>query len=68
MDDGDVRRLLGAGRLRSISGHGALELPDDCFLRVTPPERVLTYGLGMSLLRLLRDPLDAAGSVALRHS
>ena len=30
------------------------------------PARAVTYALGMSLLRVLRDPLDAAGEVDLR--
>ncbi|HEX6416913.1 MAG TPA: pyridoxamine 5'-phosphate oxidase family protein [Acidimicrobiales bacterium] len=65
VDDPGVRRLAGAGRLKAITGHGELELPDGCVVRITPPRRVLTYGLGMSLRRLVRDPLDAAGAVEL---
>jgi hypothetical protein len=65
-DDPEIVRLAGAGRLKAITGHGELELPDGCVLRVTPAGRINTYGLGMSLLALLRDPLNAAGSVDLR--
>jgi hypothetical protein len=65
VDDPDVVRLLEAGRLRSITGHGELGEPDGCFLRITPGRRVSTYGLGMPLRRLLRDPLHAAGRVDL---
>jgi hypothetical protein len=64
-DDPGLRSLIGAGHLGSISGHGELERPDGCFVRVTPVGPVHTYGLGMSLVRLLRNPLDAAGRVDL---
>ncbi len=63
-DDPDIRALLGAGELQPIAGHGELERPDVCVLRITPARRLHTYGLGMSLLQLVRHPLDAAGSVA----
>lgn len=65
LDDPDVLALAAAGRLQAVTGHGELELPGGCFLRVTPNGRLHTYGLGMSLLRLLRDPLAAAGVVDL---
>lgn len=63
LDVGDpaVRELHAAGRLRRITSHGELELPDGCVLRVSPIGRLHTYGLGMSLVALLRDPLRAAG-------
>lgn len=64
-DDPEIARLLGGGHLRSITGHGELDNPDGCFLRITPTGRVNTYGLGMSLRQLLRDPLGAGGSVEL---
>ena len=63
LDDPEARRLAAAGALKAITSHGALELPDGCFLRVRLRRRVPTYGLGMSLLQLLKDPL-AAGRVA----
>ena len=65
-DDAEIVRLAAAGRLRRITSHGELDLADGCFLRLAPPSRVLTYGLGMSLLQLLRNPLEAAGEVELR--
>jgi hypothetical protein len=34
-------------------------------VRITPSGRVCTYGLGMSLRRLMADPLDAGGLVEL---
>lgn len=65
VDDPEIRRHVDAGHLRSITSHGELELPDGCFLRIAVPDRVHTYGLGMSLRRLISDPLNAAGVVDL---
>ncbi|MGH9138775.1 MAG: pyridoxamine 5'-phosphate oxidase family protein [Acidimicrobiales bacterium] len=65
-DHPDIVRLLDAGHLKSITKHGELDLPAGCFLRITPPRRLNTYGLGMPLRQLLRDPLHAAGSVEVR--
>ena len=64
-DDPDVVRLVEAGELKNITGHGELDHPDGCFVRITPLRRITTYGLGMSLLKLIRDPLHAGGSVEL---
>jgi hypothetical protein len=63
VDDAELRRLAASGALKKVTSHGELELADGCFLRVALPERVPVYGLGMSLWRLMRDPL-AAGRVA----
>lgn len=65
LDDPALRRLADAGRLKGVTSHGELELPGGCFVRITPNGRAATYGLGMSLLRFLRDPLGAAGFVDL---
>ncbi len=64
-DDPEIRVLVEAGLLKSITSHGELDLPDSCFLRISPGRKLITYGLGMSLLRLIRDPLNAGGSVDL---
>lgn len=65
-DDPAVTRLAADGRLRAITAHGELELPDGCFLRLELPSRAHTYGIGMSMWQLLRHPLEAAGEVDLR--
>ena len=65
LDDPEVLRLVDAGKLKAITGHGELELPGGCFLRITPGRRITTYGLGMSIRQLLKDPLGAAGTVEL---
>jgi general stress protein 26 len=57
--------LLDAKRLKSITSHGELDDPDSRFLIVTPGRRVATYGLGVPLRQLLRDPLRASRSVEL---
>jgi hypothetical protein len=57
--------MVGAGELKKITSHGELDHPDGCFVRITPLRRITTYGLGMSLLTLIRDPLHAGGSVEL---
>ena len=64
-DDPVIVTLLTNGQLRSITGHGELDNPRGCFLRITATGRINTYGLGMSLRQLLRDPLNAGGSIEL---
>jgi hypothetical protein len=60
--------LANARRLDRIVSHGELELGGACFLRIAVPARVHTYALGMSLWRVLRDPLHAAGEVEFRRA
>lgn len=52
----------GAG-LPTRHSHGELELELDggCVIRIPLPQRLLAYGLGMSLLALIRDPFNAIG-------
>ena len=64
VDDPDVRSLARAGRLGAITSHGELDLPDGCILRITPGPTFHTYGLGMSLRALAKNPLDAAARVS----
>lgn len=61
-----VRRLAEAGRLRVITAHGELDRADGCFVRITPADVLHTYGLGLPLRTLIRDPLHAAGRVVRR--
>jgi hypothetical protein len=60
-DDPAIAELLAAGELGSITGHGELDVPGVCFVRIDLPRRLHTYGLGMSLVTLARDPLGAGG-------
>src|SRR5918997_941872 len=65
-DDPEVVRLADAGRLRTITAHGELDLDGGCFLRIELPDRAVTYALGMSLWQVMRHPLDSAGGGQLR--
>jgi Pyridoxamine 5'-phosphate oxidase len=62
-DDPNVASLARAGRLSAITSHGELDLPDGCIVRILPGSTFHTYGLGMSLRALAKNPLDAAGRV-----
>ena len=59
MDETTIRTLLTEKRLATTSGHGALNEPDGCFLCITPTSVVHTYGIGVPLLGLIKDPLHA---------
>jgi hypothetical protein len=65
LQDPRITGLLAAGRLEAITGHGALEAPGSCFLRVAPGRRIATYGIGVPLDELMRDPINASRSVML---
>ncbi len=64
-DDPEITRLFHAGRLKRISSHGEMEQLGSCFLRVTPATHVTTFGLGVSLRQMMRDPLAAGRRVEL---
>ena len=57
MDDSEARALLAAGELGGISGHGALDMPQGCFVCIEPIGSVHSFGPGASTLDLVRDPL-----------
>jgi nitroimidazol reductase NimA-like FMN-containing flavoprotein (pyridoxamine 5'-phosphate oxidase superfamily) len=65
LDSPEILALVADGRLKSITGHGELEEPGGCFLRITFGPRLITYGLGMSIPKLIGDPLHAGGIVEL---
>jgi Pyridoxamine 5'-phosphate oxidase len=66
MDTTEIAELRGAGRLSTIDQHDAFDEPDGCVLRIRPAGRLLTYGIGVSVLAVARDPLHVgAGSVDL---
>lgn len=62
-DDAEIRDLVAGGYLTSITGHGELDVSGGSFVRIEPDSTLFTYGLGMSLWRLIRNPLAAAGMV-----
>lgn len=63
LDDPHVAGLARTGALKAITSHGELELPGGCWLRLSPAPWLHTYGLGLPLRQLLRDPLNAGGRV-----
>ncbi len=54
-----------AGRLGSIAGHGAMEMEGACFVRISPTGVIHSFGAGVPVLDLARDPLQAGGRSAL---
>lgn len=64
-DGSEISELVAAGELKGITGHGELELPDGCFVRIALPSRLVTYGLGLPLRTLISDPMSAGGVVEL---
>lgn len=63
LDAPEVARLVERGELASITGHDELEIDGGCFVRIPLPRRLLTFGLGMSLVEFIRHPLAAGGLV-----
>ena len=59
---GEVRE----GALRKVLGFGVLKRAGMCFLKVTPVGKIHTWGIGVSLWQLLRDPVGADRSVEFR--
>ena len=57
MDDPAATALIDAGRLGAIVGHGALEMPEGCFVRITPTGTLHSFGPGVRTLDLIRHPL-----------
>ncbi len=66
LDHPAIAGLVAEGKLRSLTNHGELDLPDGCFVRISLPARVNTYGLGMSIRKLIADPLNAGGTAVFR--
>lgn len=48
-----------AGRLDSITGHGAMEIDGACFVRIVPRGTIHSFGPGVPVLDLARDPLTS---------
>ncbi|MEL7155899.1 MAG: pyridoxamine 5'-phosphate oxidase family protein [Actinomycetota bacterium] len=68
LDAPEVRALVAAGRLGAITGHGALEMPGACFVRIEPRGTIHSYGPGARLIDLIRDPLNhGAASFPIDH-
>lgn len=65
--DAEIISLLESGKLKKITGHGVLNQPEGCFLKVTPKRKIHTYGLGIPALTLLRDVSHGDRSVSLHE-
>lgn len=57
MDDPEITGLVESGALKKITGHAELDEPDGCFLRIRPTGTVHTYGIGVSVLAVAKDPI-----------
>ncbi|HYB99504.1 MAG TPA: pyridoxamine 5'-phosphate oxidase family protein [Candidatus Limnocylindrales bacterium] len=66
VDAAQIASLVRSGRLRKIAAHGALEAPGSCIVRITPGPTISTYGIGVPMLTLLRDPLRASRNASWR--
>lgn len=64
LDDPDAVRHHEAGDLASISGHGAMEMDGACFVRIVPKGTIHSFGPGVPILDLVRDPLGAGARSA----
>jgi hypothetical protein len=64
-DDTAISAPLDTGRLKTITSHGELDDEDSCFVTIVPGPRVATYGLGVPVRELIRDPLHANRSLPL---
>ena len=62
-DDPEVVALAARGALKAITSHGELELAEGVFVKITPGPVWHTYGLGLSIIDLIRHPLEAGGRV-----
>lgn len=61
MDHGTVRPLIDSGQLKSIIGHGAIEMDGACFVRIRPGSILHSFGPGVSTIDLIRHPLTSGG-------
>jgi hypothetical protein len=65
--DQRIQNLFAAGRLKGIiSAKDFHEDPKTTFARIVPNKRVFSYGLGVSLLQIVRQPTTAMRGVELR--
>lgn len=61
MDDAKAQQVMDLGHLGSITAHGELDLPDGCFVRITPRGTLHSFGPGARILDLIRDPIGTGG-------
>ena len=67
MDDPAITPLTEDGSLKAITSHGELDMADGCFVRIRPTGTVHTYGIGVPVRALIKDPVtNGPRSVRLR--
>ena len=57
MDDPRITGLVEADKLKRITSHGELDEPNGVFIAITPDSRVHSYGVGVPVRDIIRDPL-----------
>lgn len=62
MSDPRVTAQLETGALKSLTGHGELDMADGCFIIVEPRGRLHSFGPGAKLRDLIRDPINTGRS------
>ena len=58
---GVVYDLVDGGELGGIAGHGVMDMAGACFVRVVPHGTMHSFGAGVPILDLARDPLGSGG-------
>lgn len=66
--DPEITRLVATGALKKILTGIDLEDPTNRFVRITPGRRISTYGLGVPLLQVIRQPTTAMRSIDWRDT
>lgn len=64
-DDPEIVRLYEAGQFKRIISKADFGNPHSWFARIAPPRRISTYGIGVPLMQIVRDPTSAIRSVDL---
>lgn len=62
----EIAALVETNALKKITASIDLTDPRNCFVRITPNRRVTSYGLGVPLLQVMRDPVSAMRTIAWR--
>ncbi len=64
LDDPQAIAHHEAGSLDSITGHGAMEMDGACFVRIVPRGTIHSFGPGVPILDLARNPLQVGARQA----
>ena len=61
MESPPATKQIDSGNLKSITGHGALEIDGARFIRVRPSPMVHSFGPGVPTFDLIKDPNGSGG-------